>query len=342
MSIFTVVFSYIASIIGAGFASGQEIVSFFLRYGKMSILGIALAAFIFGLFEYCVLDECREHKITRYDDYAARVMPKALAGISKRLTLIFSGVCFCTMAAGGGAMFSQLFDISAVWGNILICALSLVFIIPKNQTALKYNAVFGGVIIAGIISCCIYILCFREHQAFLNTTKLAVSSVSYAGYNLITAGLILVKLSRYISTRSEAAAAAVFTFLIMLFVMTLMWAILAVYYGKINLGEIPMLTMAKRHNNVLLAVYSALLLVSLLPTAIAAGVGVTEFIDRKYSVPVLAACAFAFGSSGFANLINTAYRICGYFGIIFSVYIIAKKLKSGKKKRISENTKENG
>ncbi len=45
--------------------------------------------------------------------------------------------------------------------------------------------------------CCFYILRFREHQVFSNEVKMTVSSISYAGYNLITTGAILAGMSRF-------------------------------------------------------------------------------------------------------------------------------------------------
>lgn len=337
MGIFTVIFSYIASVIGAGFASGQEVVSFFVRYGSQSILGVFTASVIFGLFEYCTIDDCLRYNITSYDKYTKKIMPGKFGIFTKYLIIVFSGVCFCTMAAGGGAMFSQLFGISSVWGNILICLLTLLMLSAKNHTALKYNAVLGGIIIVGIISCCIYILLYREHQAFFNSGKMIISSVSYAGYNLITAGVILVRLSPLLKSRRQAAAAGIFTSFIMFFIMGLMWLILSIYYGKINLGEMPMLTMAERQNAPLLAIYSVMLFLSILSTAVASAFGVFELCKSRYSIILLTVCAVSFGSSGFANMINFAYRICGYFGMVFAFYIIIKNLKNAKTKRIKEN-----
>ena len=51
-NILSVVCGYVAAVIGAGFASGQEIISFFVKYGKYSIIGVLL--FVYYFFGVCV------------------------------------------------------------------------------------------------------------------------------------------------------------------------------------------------------------------------------------------------------------------------------------------------
>ena len=62
-NILSVVCGYVAAVIGAGFASGQEIISFFVKYGKYSIIGVLLSCVIFSVFAYAVLSVCVEKNI---------------------------------------------------------------------------------------------------------------------------------------------------------------------------------------------------------------------------------------------------------------------------------------
>ena len=68
-NILSVVCGYAAAVIGAGFASGQEIISFFVKYGKYSIIGVLLSCIIFSVFAYAVLSVCVEKNIETYSDY---------------------------------------------------------------------------------------------------------------------------------------------------------------------------------------------------------------------------------------------------------------------------------
>ena len=56
----SVVCGYVAAVIGAGFASGQEIISFFVKYGKYSIIGVLLSGVLFSVFASAVVSVCVE------------------------------------------------------------------------------------------------------------------------------------------------------------------------------------------------------------------------------------------------------------------------------------------
>ena len=48
--------TYIGTIVGAGFATGQEVLQFFTKFGVMGLVGIILATIMFILFGYIIID----------------------------------------------------------------------------------------------------------------------------------------------------------------------------------------------------------------------------------------------------------------------------------------------
>lgn len=327
MTVISIVFAYVASVIGAGFASGQEMVSFFVRYGRFSVLGIFISAAIFGMFAAAVLKTCVRNEIRDYDSFLRYMLPRPAAVFMRHLTLIFAFVCFCTMAAGSGAMGNELFGVSPLRGNIIMCACAAAILLSGSGRAMKYTSWLGGIIVIGVISCCFYIMGYREHQTMYNISRIVSSAASYAGYNLITAGVVLVNMSRLVKTEKDASMAGFASGFVMLVIMFLMWAILSIYYGKTDLGELPMLSMAKRQNPPTAAIYAALLFLSILTTAIASGEAARS-LAGAWTLPVILVCAMSFGTAGFENMVNIAYRICGYAGIILPFFVITKNIKN--------------
>ena len=63
---------------------------------------------------------------------------------------------------------------------------------------------------------------------------------------------------------------------VLFIMMILVWALLSLYYKYISLGEIPMLTMALRQNNFVASVYSIMLILAVLTTAVASGIGICD------------------------------------------------------------------
>ena len=69
-NVLSVVCGYVAAVIGAGFASGQEIISFFVKYGKYSIIGVLLfVRYFFGVCVCGFIGMCRKKNIETYSDY---------------------------------------------------------------------------------------------------------------------------------------------------------------------------------------------------------------------------------------------------------------------------------
>ena len=102
-NVLSVVCGYVAAVIGAGFASGQEIISFFVKYGKYSIIGVLLSCVIFSVFAYAVLSVCVEKNIETYSDYLNNFFGYNIRKIVEIITLLFaiSTVCVMTACAQG-------------------------------------------------------------------------------------------------------------------------------------------------------------------------------------------------------------------------------------------------
>ena len=58
-----ILFTIIGALIGAGFASGQEIYLFFYRFGKNGLYGIILCSLIFGFIIYKTLSILKDNEI---------------------------------------------------------------------------------------------------------------------------------------------------------------------------------------------------------------------------------------------------------------------------------------
>lgn len=325
-NIFIVSGAYIAALIGAGFASGQEIVSFFVKYGKTSIFGIILAAALFGVFAAAVLDECIVNNVSSYSNYLSRFMNTKIRKVIELITLFFAAAVFCVMAACCGEIGYALFGIKSMYGAIILCVLCGAVMMFKTEDALTLNAVIGGIIVVSIITCCLYLLRYREHQVFADNAVMLMSGVSYSGYNLLTAGIILSQLSTRLKSRREAYLTGFVSSFSMLVIMLIMWGLLSIYYGKISLGEIPILTMAMRENQYIASVYAVVLFLAVFSTALSNGIGMVNIISNKFgrkrAVALISACGFCFSAAGFSTLINAVYRACGYIGAVFLVYMI--------------------
>lgn len=335
LNILSVSSGYVAAVIGAGFASGQEIVSFFVKYGKYSIWGIVIACFIFSVFAYIVLSTCIENKIHTYTDFLNTCFKRKTRNLVEIMTLFFAVSSVCVMTACAGEMGAVILGFKRISGACIFLLLCGIIFLLGSRRVMKINSALGAVIVFGMIFCCFYILRFREHQVFKNAAQITVSGTIYAGYNLITAGAILSGMSRFLKDKREAALSAFSSGFIIFLLITLIWGLLGIYHGKINLGEIPMLTVSFRQNALLGVLYCVMLFLAVLTTGISNGFGVIDIagerMEKKTVIFLMLFCAFCMSGTGFSRLINTVYRICGYAGIIFVFAVVVAKVKNTNK-----------
>ncbi len=334
MNVALAAYSYIAALVGAGFASGQEILSFFVVHGKLGLLAIILSSAIFGYFAYFILNTCRRLNVCDYNS----LISIAFGGRSKKfvssLIFIFTCVVYCVMLACAGEMLYLLYGVKMIWGAAILSLICALILFTGKSSALKINGILGAFIVLGICVCTLYMLKYREHQTFLNEARAIVSGAGYAGYNLLGVGFTLSGLSSIIKSHRSALFVGILSGFAIFIMTSLMWALLSIYHNHIVLGEIPMLTMAIRQNGTLVFIYSVILVLAVLSTAISSGFGVLDmcekYVNRKKCTVLLAIFGVFASKIGFSSLVNIVYRLCGYVGIfviIALICILNKKIK---------------
>lgn len=114
---FKIIFVIIGSLIGAGFASGREIYLFFMQYGVMGVVGIALTGIITGVIIYRVLMLIKTYEITNYNKLLEKINWKhdSINVFINFLVNSFLLVSFYIMVAGFSAYIKQRFRYSYLY-----------------------------------------------------------------------------------------------------------------------------------------------------------------------------------------------------------------------------------
>ena len=68
-NILKVVFVVIGTLIGAGFASGQEIYTFFFSHGMEGIYGILISCILMGVILYKALTKINKYNVSTYKEF---------------------------------------------------------------------------------------------------------------------------------------------------------------------------------------------------------------------------------------------------------------------------------
>ena len=192
---------YMGTVIGAGFATGQEIMSFFTVYGKQGLLGIALASALFFLLGYLVLLQS-----IRKQSQCLRDILLPLAG--ERLTLAFELMAdvfclagYCIMLSGCGAVLEESWNLNYTM-TIFLLSVFLIWCLSRELSGLAAaNKLLLSVILA--LTIVIGSACISDRQGISETSlqgekgSWLMSSLLYVSYNGTLALVVLSSLGSY-------------------------------------------------------------------------------------------------------------------------------------------------
>lgn len=207
-----VTFVIIGTIIGAGFASGQEIYTFFNKYGEYGLIGLTISIALISVIIYKTFKNVMENKIDSYQEFLINIMPqklknnKILIFTINNIINIFLLISFNIMVAGFATYFFQELSISKWIGAIIIAMLAFSIFSKSINGVIKINTYLIPTIIVLIVFLGINKINTIEIFEQVDNTSLywIISSILYTSYNSITLIPILVSLKNQISTKKDA------------------------------------------------------------------------------------------------------------------------------------------
>ena len=212
------VFVIIGTLIGAGFASGQEIYIFFYQYGISGIWGIIISSILLGFVTYKVLHISKENKIANYKNFLKGfIKNEKQLEIFNMIMNIFILITFYIMIAGFGAYFEQQFGIYSLIGSILL-ALICYFIFLKDVSGLikvsQYIVplLIGSLLIIGISAIDFKnILGISAYVSENTSWKWILDSILYGSYNTILLIPVLIALKNLTNKKKDQYIVAILT-----------------------------------------------------------------------------------------------------------------------------------
>lgn len=327
--------TYIAALIGAGLASGAETVAFFARYGKYGFLGIILCSCIFSAFIYALICGCMRLNAYTVSEYASVSGGRFGAAACEICILIFLMCVYSAMTAGAGEIAGYIYEEKKFAVSIIFNIICILIILMPIEKILNLCGILGLLLGVFIIYSSLYVASNRGIAAFKPIDNWTVSAISYSGYNILSSFGIMCPLSKFIKTKRQAAASALISGFAIFLVLTCLWGAISIYYGKIELGALPMLTLSKRQGAAFFYFYTIVLFAAIFTTAISSAYGLYNSISNTTSkikaAGIIFLVSFFISFAGFDGLVNIVYRTCGILGAIIPIFIIKNEFKISKK-----------
>jgi putative membrane protein len=172
----SVAFAYVGVIVGAGLASGQDLLQYFLSFGAVGLIGIAALGVLNIIFGVVALQLGSYFRSGHHDEVFERITHPAVRRVID-VVLVFSGFAMgFVMLAGAGANLEQQFGLPA-WAGSAVCAgLVILTAFLDFDRIMKVIGVFTPMIVIAIIILVIYSLVTPHPSvAELNATATKVT-----------------------------------------------------------------------------------------------------------------------------------------------------------------------
>lgn len=333
--IFVIVFTIIGALIGAGFASGQELYSFFYIYGIKGIYGIVVTSFLITILIYKILKIIYIKKITNYDEFlSVFIKNKKITKMTNLILNILLLVTFYIMIAGFGAYFEQEIGINKMFGSLILIIMCFCIFQTSVEGVIKISRYIVPILILAIIVIgLINLLTINNLDTNIidYKTNWLLSSITYSSYNIILLIPVLISLKNQIKREKSIKYIAIISGAITAILAIIIYTLLMRIDIDISKLEMPVVYMIRTFYEKFKTIYAFIILVSIFTTAISIGTGLLQNLNKKgksYTQFVIFLCitSLIISNFGFSNLVKNVYPFFGYIGIIQIVLILSKNI----------------
>lgn len=343
-NVIKVVFVIIGTVIGAGFASGQEIYTFFYSYGINGLIGLIICSIFLSIIIYKVLKILTENKnIENYKEFLDTIINRKAKNpylnikfILNTIINIFLLISFYIMIAGFGAYFSQELQLNSLIGCSAISLLSFIIFMTSVKGVVKVNEVLTPILIIFVVT--IGIINFLKLDLESAMTSIVavknhgwfISSILYCSYNSILLIPVLITLSKLVKNKKQTKLISIISGLIILIISICIFFIITRVDVNIANLEMPVVYGISKFFVKFKKIYGFIILSSIFTTSIAIGISLLQNISKNktsYTQIALIMCITSVPISkiGFSNLVTSIYPVFGVLGLYQILKIILKK-----------------
>ena len=330
--------AFVSLVVGAGFASGQEIMQYFTSFGVVSVLGCIVATIIFSFLGMTLAQIGSDLQTISHKEGIYHIGGRFFGPV---LDLLISFVLFgiaIVMLAGAGSTFHQMYSFEPSFGSMLM-VLAVIFTLLLNaESIINILSALTPYLLGVIFILLIYSLFTMDYSiSELNeiaksqpsaTSHWLLSAVLYVSFNFSAGAAMLLVVGGTVKDRRVAkrggALGGIILGLLILLINAALFAKMDVVIGV----EMPTLMLAEQIHPIVGIIMSIILLAMIYSTAVgtlyilAVRIVKPDRFVFKIIVIVLCIIGFAISLIGFTTLIGNMYAIMGYLGIILIITIL--------------------
>jgi len=328
---------YVGTIIGAGFATGKEIVTFFSRFGLLGFLGILVAGYLFVFFGNRIMLIAIRIGANDYYEFNRWLFGERFSKvISFAFFLMLIGVTGVMLSGAGEVLFQQ-FHLEKSLGMILTAFLAIVvmwrglsglsmvnmLVVPMM---LLFNIILAWIALTKGFSWSKFVaIPFQEDM-----WSAMFMPFAYVAFNLALAQSVFVPLAKAVGNPTVVKRGGILGGTIITAILVLGHLSL-ITFPEFQQLAIPAAAVMKAVAPFLHAVYLLIIFGEIFSTVIGNAYGIERQLHTRVKLSpatiyiLLFLSCLLIGQFDYGKLLTTLYPIFGYFSIVFLGMLLVKR-----------------
>ncbi len=334
-----VAFTYIGTVVGAGFASGQEILQFFTAFGHRGYLIIFVTTVLFIWFGTRMMMLGHRLNASSYHQCNTYLFGLGMGRwVNGFIALVLFGVT-TAMLSGTGSLFQERLDLSFHIGVGITIVLAYIVIVRGMEGILSVNSIVVPLMIFFSVIIGIHGLLGLRSGTMTPITGISGTwfdwirtAIVYVAFNLAMAQAVLVPLGKEVADESVIKRGGLIGGIGLGVMLWISHFALSQYGSAIFNYDIPMAEIISALGFWVTLLFVTVMWAEIFTTLIGNVYGLTGQIqsllpwNRKQTIGAILLLSYGFSLVGFSTLITYVYPAFGICGIILLAMIMYKRL----------------
>ncbi|ASK60831.1 hypothetical protein CFK37_00720 [Virgibacillus phasianinus] len=339
VSILIIAATYVGTVVGAGFATGKEIVTFFSVNGAFGAIGIAISGFLFILAGTKIMVISARIQAYSYQDLNTYLFGNKLGKVVNSFIFVIVVCITSVMLSGAGAVFHEQIGLPFQLGVVVTLLFSYTVLLKGLKGIYAINSyivplmIIFSLFVAGSLFD-LYPQEFLKHMIpdhFPDSLSWTVSPLAYASFNLMTAQVVLVPLGKEIRDERILRWGGFLGGLVLFLILLGGHFSLSVFPETFPY-EIPMAEIVKSFGTFIHILFLFIIYGEIFNSVVGNVFGIARQIETVFNfryhhgVVLILFAVFLISQVGYGRLLSTLYPLFGYLGLVLLICLLAKKL----------------
>lgn len=326
----------LGTIIGAGFASGKEIATFFTRFGYLSLGLAVLCGYLFYWISKLFLTAGNKLQANNFSDITKYLFKKKARYFDFALVICLI-VLVASMLAGSNAIGVIIYnDYNSLLISIITATASTLVAFGGLKSLSKLNYIIAPIMIIVLsVTCVLSFFLVKPEQAItfkaleMSDYLMGIgSTITYVCLNMLLSGLILMQIGSNYNKQEIKSSSKVFGGGVAALIVLISLALILSNFGIFN-SEMPIVALSLNISMSLGIVVSVIVYLAIF-TTIVSTVYVTASYLKKYlknyylAVAICNVLSFVVSIFGFSNIVRFFYPVMGILGLVLVFVLLIR------------------